>query len=95
MKFFFTTLGTGLLNSYFFHYYFSKISACKNDIDQLLPQLERCVQELLTNAEKLINYQKQRQTSVWRLVEVAVSNPLTFCMLGNFSCLLCRLVTFF
>ena len=50
-----------------------KICACKKDIEELLPQLEQCVKDILTNAERVINYQKQRQTSVWRLLEVAVS----------------------
>ena len=56
------------------HMYFCrKICACKKDIEELLPQIEQCVKDILTNAEKVINYQKQRQTSVWRLLEVAVS----------------------
>lgn len=50
----------------------SKICSCKKDIDELLPQIEKCVQDINTNSEKLISYQKQRQTSVWRLLEVAL-----------------------
>lgn len=49
-----------------------KICACKKDIEELLPQLEQCVKDIMTNAEKVINYQKQRQTSVWRLLEVSL-----------------------
>ncbi|KAL4239867.1 hypothetical protein ACF0H5_000667 [Mactra antiquata] len=50
-----------------------KISACKLDINSLSPQIEKCLQEITGNARKLIEYQKQRQTAIWRLLEIAVN----------------------
>lgn len=50
-----------------------KICDCKADMNKLLPQVEACAQEIMENSKKVLEYQKQRQTAVWKLVEIAVS----------------------
>jgi len=59
----------------------SKICGCKADLGRMLPQIDNCVQEMTVNSKKILDYQKQRQTAVWRLVEIAVSLQSVFFML--------------
>ncbi|XP_052780366.1 inhibitor of nuclear factor kappa-B kinase subunit alpha-like [Mya arenaria] len=49
-----------------------KICGCKADLNTMLPQIDSCVQEITINSKKIVDFQKQRQTAVWRLVEIAV-----------------------
>ncbi|XP_060588083.1 inhibitor of nuclear factor kappa-B kinase subunit alpha-like [Ruditapes philippinarum] len=49
-----------------------KIGACKADVHMLLPQVEECIQHIQANSKKLLEYQKQRQTAIWKLLEITV-----------------------
>ncbi|XP_045212416.2 inhibitor of nuclear factor kappa-B kinase subunit alpha-like [Mercenaria mercenaria] len=49
-----------------------KIGACKADVYTLLPQVEECLQQIQSNSRKLLDYQKQRQTAIWKLLEITV-----------------------
>jgi len=53
--------------------YFRKISGCKTDMNELLPKVEACTHEINKNSKTIVEYQKQRQTAVWRLIEMVVS----------------------
>lgn len=55
-----------------------KIGSCKADINRLLPQIENCLQQIQTNSKKLIDYQKTRQTAIWKLLEVTVQEQKKF-----------------
>nr|ASE55486.1 inhibitor of nuclear factor kappa-B kinase [Cyclina sinensis] len=50
----------------------SKLGACKANVNTLLPQVESCLQQILDNSRKLIDYQKRRQTAIWKLLEITV-----------------------
>jgi hypothetical protein len=52
--------------------HFRKIGACKADVHMLLPQVEECIQHIQANSKKLLEYQKQRQTAIWKLLEITV-----------------------
>ncbi|KAH3861372.1 inhibitor of nuclear factor kappa-B kinase subunit alpha-like isoform X2 [Dreissena polymorpha] len=49
-----------------------KISACKYDLNKLLPEIENCIQEIQVNSKKITEFQTQRQTAVWKLLEIAI-----------------------
>lgn len=53
-----------------------KIGACKADINVLKPEVENCLNAILRNSQKLIEYQKQRQADIWKLMKAALQSKV-------------------
>lgn len=49
-----------------------KIAQCKAVLEELLPLVDRNLEEILTASGKLISYQKLRQEAVWKLVQAGI-----------------------
>ncbi|KAL3877400.1 hypothetical protein ACJMK2_035111 [Sinanodonta woodiana] len=62
------------LNDLFAH--LGKIGTCKEQLRQLLPQLEQCRMSIQAACTSLVKYQQERQSDIWKFVKVAVNEGL-------------------
>lgn len=46
---------------------------CRQELQQIIPELERCCEEISAAGQQLTTHQKSRQQDIWMLVKVAVS----------------------
>ncbi|ESP04014.1 hypothetical protein LOTGIDRAFT_110348 [Lottia gigantea] len=54
-------------------YHISKICQCRAQLNQLLPDIETCCQDINAACKQLVSHQKSRQHDIWNFLKIAVS----------------------
>ncbi|XP_041364104.1 inhibitor of nuclear factor kappa-B kinase subunit alpha-like [Gigantopelta aegis] len=49
-----------------------KISACRYELQKIIPDLEKCCEEIEAASRQLITHQQHRQQAIWKMLKLAV-----------------------
>ncbi|XP_076460163.1 inhibitor of nuclear factor kappa-B kinase subunit alpha-like [Babylonia areolata] len=55
-----------------FYVHLGKVMECRQDLQTIIPELERCIEEIAAAGRQLTAHQRSRQQDIWMLVKVAL-----------------------